>query len=135
MSKPKLYKTHDEAILGEIVPRISDKMKELGINYVATIRHAEAFYHVDKVADLFIHENKNGFYFRGSERSFQRALSRERLFMAYNPDTTYFPNLMLKNKDNSSSGVESEIAPIITGLIVGAAWFIMIMICYFTGNI
>lgn len=134
MSKPKFYETRDEAILGEIVPRISDKMKELGINYVATIRHAEAFYHVDKVADLFIRENKNGFYFRGSERSFQRTLSRERLFMAYNPDTTYFPNLMLKNH-NSSNGVESEMVPIITGLIVGAAWFIMIMICYFTGNI
>lgn len=134
MSKPKFYETRDEAILGEIVPRISDKMRELGINYVATIRHAEAFYHVDKVADLFIRESKKGFYFRGSERSFRRTLDSERLFMAYNPDTTYFPNLMLKNH-NSSSGVESEMAPIITGLIVGAAWFIMIMICYFTGNI
>ena len=66
MPKPKFYETRDEAILGEIVPRISDKMKELGINYVATIRHAEAFYHVDKVADLFIRENKNGFYFLGA---------------------------------------------------------------------
>lgn len=135
MPKPTFYETRDEAILGEIVPRISDKMKELGINYVATIRHAEAFYHVDKVADLFIHESKKGFCFSGSERSFHRTLNSERLFMAYNPDTTYFPNLMLKNKDNSSSGMESEMAPIITGLIVGAAWFIMIMICYFTGNI
>jgi len=135
MSKPKFYETRDEAILSEIVPRISDKMKELGINYVATIRHAEAFYRVDKVADLFIHESKKGFCFSGSERSFRRTLDSERLFMAYNPDTTYFPNLMLKNKDNSNSGVESEMAPIITGLIVGAAWFIMIMICYFTGNI
>lgn len=134
MSKPTFYGTRDEAILGEIVPRVSDKMNELGINYVATTRHAEAFYHVDKVADLFIRENKKGFYFRGSERSFQRTLDSDRLFMAYNPDTTYFPNLMLKKKD-SSSGVESEMAPIITGLIVGAAWFIMIMICYFTGNI
>lgn len=97
MSKPAFYGTRDEAILGEIVPRISEKMKELGINYVATIRHAEAFYDVDKVADLFIHESKKGFCFRGSERSFQRTLDSERLFMAYNPDTTYFPNLMLKN--------------------------------------
>ena len=135
MSKPKFYETRDEAILGEIVPRISEKMKELGINYVATIRHAEAFYNVDEIADLFIHKNKKGFYRRASERSLRRALDRERRFVAYNPDTTYFPNLMLKNKENSNSGVESEMAPIITGLIVGAAWFIMIMICYFTGNI
>lgn len=102
MSKPTFYETRDKAILGEIVPRISEKMKELGINYVATIRHAEAFYHVDKVADLFIHESKKGFCFRGSERSFRRTLDSERLFMAYNPDTTYFPNLMLKKEDSSS---------------------------------